>query len=108
VPSSPATGGACTATYRLANSWPGGFQGEVTIHNDLAAATSAWTVTFGFPGGQQVTQAWNATVTQSGSAVTAHHASWNGGLAAGASTTFGFQGSGTATESASTVTCTAS
>ncbi|GAA3015283.1 hypothetical protein GCM10017559_43330 [Streptosporangium longisporum] len=24
-------GGGCTATYKVANSWPGGFQGEVTV-----------------------------------------------------------------------------
>ena len=56
----------CTATYRVVSQWTGGFQGEVTVRNDTAAATSAWTATFSFADGQQITQAWNATVTQSG------------------------------------------
>jgi lysophospholipase L1-like esterase len=100
----PATGG-CTAAYRVTSQWTGGFQGEVTVRNDRATATTAWTATFTYPGGQQVTQAWNATVTQAGAAVTARNAAWNGGLAPGGSATFGFLASGGA-GSAPPVTCT--
>jgi hypothetical protein len=39
-----------------------------------------------------VTNAWNAAVIQSGAAVTATNLSYNGVIAAGASTSFGFQG----------------
>ncbi len=60
------------------------------------------------PGRQTVTQAWNATVTSQGSAVTARNVSYNGSLAAGASTSFGFLGSTTGTPSTPTPTCTAS
>ena len=42
-----------------------------------------------------MTQAWNATVTQSGSQVTAKSVSYNGSLATNASTSFGFNGSWT-------------
>ncbi|WP_438872991.1 cellulose binding domain-containing protein [Paractinoplanes hotanensis] len=52
-----------------------------------AAATSR-----AYANGQAVTQAWNATVTSSGSAVTARNVSYNGALAAGAGTQFGFLG----------------
>ena len=47
------------------------------------------------PSGQQVTQAWNATVTQSGSTVSATNVDWNGKVAAGAAASFGFIGTTT-------------
>jgi mannan endo-1,4-beta-mannosidase len=73
-----------------------------------SAAISGWTVTWTFANGQTVTQAWNATVTSSGSTVTARNVSYNGTLAAGATTTFGFLGSWTGTNSVPAVSCTAS
>ena len=83
----------------------GGFQGEVTGDRG-PAAISGWTVTWTFANGQTVTQAWNATVTSSGATVTARNMSYNGQLAAGQSTTFGFIGSGDAPSSL-TLSCTA-
>jgi lysophospholipase L1-like esterase len=103
--SPPATGGGCAAAYRVTSQWTGGFQGEVTVRNDRASATTAWTAAFTYAGGQQVSQAWNATVTQSGTGVSARNAAWNGALAAGASTSFGFLANGTA-GSVPAVTCT--
>ena len=44
--------------------------------------------------GEQVSQAWNATVSQSGPAVTAAAASWNDTIPAGGSASFGFLGTG--------------
>ncbi|CNG37419.1 chitinase/cellulase [Mycobacterium tuberculosis] len=73
----------------------GGFQGEVTVKNTGTAATSGWKVSWTFGGGQTISQFWGAKVTQNGAAVTAANESWNGTLAAGASTTFGFIGTGT-------------
>ncbi|GID33398.1 hypothetical protein Abr02nite_83810 [Paractinoplanes brasiliensis] len=40
-----------------------------------------------------MTQAWNATVTQAGSAVTARNASYNGAVGTAATVSFGFDGS---------------
>jgi lysophospholipase L1-like esterase len=106
-PSSGPSGGAgCSATYQVTSQWTGGFQGSVTVTNTSAAAKSAWTATFSFANGQQVTQAWNATVTQSGAAVTAKNMSYNGGLAAGASTSFGFLASWTTANAVPVVSCT--
>ncbi|WP_319018735.1 cellulose binding domain-containing protein [Microbispora sitophila] len=105
-PSASPTGGAgCSATYRVVSQWSGGFQGEVSVRNDTAAATSGWTATFGFGDGQQITQAWNATVSQSGAAVTGRNLSWNGGLPAGGSTSFGFLASWNGSNTAPVVTC---
>jgi mannan endo-1,4-beta-mannosidase len=104
-PSAPS--GACTATYAVTGSWPGGFQGAVTVKAG-SAAINAWTVTWTWPSGQSFTNTWSATVTTSGTAVTAKNAAWNGRLAAGASTTWGFTGSYSGTNTApSTVTCAA-
>ncbi|MFB9629319.1 cellulose binding domain-containing protein [Nonomuraea helvata] len=47
---------------------------------------------------------WNGTRTVSGSAVTVRNTSYNGSIAAGSSTTFGFTANGTAATPA--VTCT--
>ncbi|MGW1059742.1 lytic polysaccharide monooxygenase auxiliary activity family 9 protein [Micromonospora rubida] len=101
----PATGG-CAATYRVTNSWTGGFQGEVEVTAG-ASAIKTWTVTWTYANGQQVSSSWNATVTSSGATVTARNVAYNGALAAGAKTTFGFLGSSTGTNTAPTPTCTA-
>ncbi|MGC5050915.1 cellulase family glycosylhydrolase [Micromonospora sp. DT48] len=106
-PSSPPPSAGCTATYSISNEWQGGFQGEVQV----TAGTSAidgWTVRWTYANGQTVTQSWNATVTSSGSTVTARNVDYNGRLGAGASTTFGFLGSWNGTNPAPTVSCTAS
>jgi cellulase/cellobiase CelA1 len=42
-------------------------------------------------GNQQISNGWNATVTQSGTQITAVNAAWNGAIASGASASFGFQ-----------------
>ncbi|GGM65528.1 cellulose binding domain-containing protein [Dactylosporangium sucinum] len=59
------------------------------------ARVSAWTLTWSYAAGQQVTQAWNATVTQSGSQVTARNAGYNGSIATNGTASFGFNGSWT-------------
>ncbi len=72
------------------------------------AAINGWTVRWTWANGQAVTSAWNATVTSNGAAVTAANVSYNGRLAAGASTSFGFNGSRSGTNTSPTLTCTAS
>ncbi|GAA5196453.1 hypothetical protein GCM10023322_65410 [Rugosimonospora acidiphila] len=105
----PPTGGtgACTATYSIIGQWPGGFQGEVKVTAGNAAIRG-WTAAWTFANGQAVTQSWNATVTASGSQVTARNVSYNGNLGAGASTTFGFLASSNGTNTVPTVSCAAS
>ncbi|MGV9370442.1 cellulose binding domain-containing protein [Micromonospora tulbaghiae] len=82
----------CRVTYRNQSEWPGGFVATVTVQNTGTAPIDGWILTFGFPGDQQVTTAWNATVGQTGAAVTARNADWNRVIAPNGSTTFGFQG----------------
>ncbi|MET7710371.1 cellulose binding domain-containing protein [Micromonospora sp. NPDC005413] len=104
----PAPGPTCTADYRIVGQWQGGFQGEVTVRNTGAVRTAGWTVGYTLAGGQRISQAWNAEVTQAGDTITARNVTWNGALAPGAEATFGFLGSATGTPTAPTVSCTAS
>jgi len=94
---------ACTAGSVVTGSWSGGFQSTVTVTAG-STAVNGWTVQWTFTNGEQVTQLWNATHTTSGSTVTARNVAWNGTLAANASASFGYTGSGT--PKAVTVTCT--
>ncbi|WP_432973449.1 cellulose binding domain-containing protein [Dactylosporangium sp. CA-233914] len=90
LPASAAAG--CRVGYQITNEWPGGFGTNVTITN-LGDPISSWTLVWSYSAGQTVTQAWNATVTQSGSTVTAKNVGYNGSVATGASASFGFNGS---------------
>lgn len=86
--------GACTATYATVGTWGGGYQGEVTVTAG-PAGVDGWTVTLDLaPGG--LSQAWNAATSVTGGVLTATDVGWNGTLAAGARTTFGFVGTGAA------------
>jgi endo-1,4-beta-xylanase len=87
--------GSCAVTYRVTGSWPGGFQGDVKVANTGGTALTSWKVAWQFTGGQQISQLWGGTPTQSGAAVTVSNAAWNGTVAAGGSTSFGFLGSWT-------------
>ncbi|MFC4105817.1 cellulase family glycosylhydrolase [Micromonospora zhanjiangensis] len=107
VTTPPPAGRSCSASYTVVGSWQGGFQAEVKVTAG-GSAISGWTVTWTYANGQQVTQAWGATVTASGSAVTARNVSYNGAISAGGSTTFGFLGSSTGTNSVPSLSCTAS
>ncbi|BCJ47902.1 alpha-N-arabinofuranosidase [Actinoplanes ianthinogenes] len=92
-PADAATAG-CSVGYTISSQWQGGFGANVSITN-LGDPLSSWTLTWSYGAGQTVTQAWNATVTQSGSAVTAKNVSYNGSVGTGASVSFGFNGSWT-------------
>ncbi|MGX1134409.1 cellulose 1,4-beta-cellobiosidase [Streptomyces glaucescens] len=81
----------CTVDYKVQNQWDTGFTAAVTVTNNGAAKTG-WSLKWSYAGNQKVTNAWNAKVTQSGTAVTAANESYNGQLATGGSATFGFQG----------------
>lgn len=99
--------GGCTASYTIVNSWQGGFQGEVTVTAGAAAITG-WSARWTFANGQTVTQAWSASVSNSGATYTARNVDYNGRLGAGASTSFGFIGSWNGSNAIPAVTCTAS
>ncbi|MEU1362273.1 cellulase family glycosylhydrolase [Micromonospora zamorensis] len=106
-PTTPPPAGGCTATYTVTGQWQGGFQGEVRVTAGSAAITG-WTTRWTFANGQSVSQTWSATLTSSGATVTARNVDYNGRLAAGASTTFGFIGGWAGSNARPEVSCTAS
>ena len=60
-PSSSPSGGSgpgCAVSYRVTGSWPGGFQGEVTLTNSGTAALTHWSLAWSYADGQRITQAW--------------------------------------------------
>lgn len=87
----------CKVTY-APNNWQGGFTANVTIADTGSSAINGWTLTFAFPGDQAITSAWNATVTQTGTSVTATNMGYNATIAPGGSQSFGFQGTWTAND----------
>ncbi|MDM7854220.1 extracellular catalytic domain type 1 short-chain-length polyhydroxyalkanoate depolymerase [Cellulomonas alba] len=102
VTTPPASGAACTVTYQV-NQWNTGFTANLTIANTSSQTVNGWRLTFTFPSGQTVTQAWSSTASQSGGAVTLTNAAWNATIAPGASQAIGFNASysGTNTRPAS-------
>ena len=109
----PVSTGTCHVTY-TPNNWQGGFTANITIANNGATTINGWTLTFTFPGDQQVTPSspWNASVTQSGESITATNLSYNATIAPGGTQSFGFQGTWTTGDASPTsfsvngVTCT--
>nr|MDT0657335.1 PQQ-dependent sugar dehydrogenase [Micromonospora sp. DSM 115978] len=88
-PTTPPAGTGCAVAYAV-NQWSNGFTANVTITNRGPALT-AWTLTWTFGGNQQISNGWNAQVSQSGQSVTARNAGWNGNVPANGTVTFGFQ-----------------
>ncbi|WP_430781514.1 cellulose binding domain-containing protein [Actinoplanes sp. G11-F43] len=81
----------CRVDYTITNQWQGGFGASVAVTN-LGDPINGWTLRWSYANGQSVTQAWNATVTQSGTQVTAVNAGFNGAITTNASVSFGFNG----------------
>ncbi|MET8259377.1 cellulose binding domain-containing protein [Micromonospora sp. NPDC005205] len=84
----------CRVDYQITNQWQGGFGANVTVTN-LGDPVNGWAVTWSYAAGQQVTQAWNVAVTQSGAQVTARNVDHNTAIATNGSASFGFNGSWT-------------
>ncbi|WP_433269573.1 non-reducing end alpha-L-arabinofuranosidase family hydrolase [Micromonospora vinacea] len=84
----------CSVNYAVSSQWQGGFGANVAITN-LGDPLSNWTLTWSYGAGQTVTQAWNTSLTQSGSAVTAKNVSYNGAVPTNGTVSFGFNGSWT-------------
>ncbi|MFH8450208.1 endo-1,4-beta-xylanase [Streptomyces fungicidicus] len=97
---------ACTATYSTAEQWSGGYNGKVTITAGSSPITG-WSVNVTIASPQQVVSVWNGSPTSNGNVMTVR-STWNGSLAAGASTSFGFTVNGGTTPPPQVGACTAS
>ncbi|HTJ32237.1 MAG TPA: lytic polysaccharide monooxygenase [Dactylosporangium sp.] len=109
--SSPSGGGGtggCTATWKTnAINWAGHFQAEVTVKNSGTSTLNGWTVKWTFTGGQGFEGApWNGTVTSQPPNVAVKNVDWNKVLGPNATTSFGFNATGTEPATAPTLTCT--
>ncbi|MEU9985038.1 glycoside hydrolase family 6 protein [Streptomyces sp. NPDC050856] len=87
-----AAAAGCTVDYKVTSQWNAGFGADVTVTN-TGDPLSSWTLEWAYAGDQRITQHWNAAVSQTGASVTARNVSYNGALATGASTSFGFNAS---------------
>jgi hypothetical protein len=106
-PAAQAAAASCSAAYSVTTDWGSGFTAAITVTDNGSSTITGWTLTYSYTGNQALTQGWSGNWSQSGETVTVTNASWNGALAAGASTGIGanFSYSGTNTAPAS-VTCT--
>ncbi|HEY0753889.1 MAG TPA: endo-1,4-beta-xylanase [Ktedonobacteraceae bacterium] len=102
TPTSPTGGANCSVHYTITSQWTGGFGASVTITNTSSSAINGWTLAWSFANGQTITQIWNASDIQSGGNVSATNLSYNGTLAPGANTNFGFNGAWSGTNAAPT------
>lgn len=89
-----AAAAGCQVTYAVSSQWSGGFGADVTVTN-LGDPINGWTLRWSYAAGQTVSQAWNATVSQSGAAVSATNVGYNGTIATNGRVSFGFNGSWT-------------
>ncbi|MEV0971280.1 cellulose binding domain-containing protein [Microtetraspora glauca] len=87
----PAQAASVTATFTKTQDWGSGFEGKVTVTNGTSSPVN-WNVQFDLPAGFSIPSAWDATMTRSGQHYTFTPPSWAGALAAGASQSFGFNG----------------
>jgi cellulase/cellobiase CelA1 len=97
TPPPPPPPSGCSAAYSVVNSWSGGYQAQVVVTNTGSGTLNGWQLGWNFPGGQDITNLWNGTYTQSGTQVTVDNASYDGTLAPGATATVGFTANGSGT-----------
>ncbi|MFG1707722.1 chitinase [Nonomuraea sp. M3C6] len=89
----PAQAASATATFVKVSDWGSGFEGKVTVTNGTTTAMTGWNVQFDVPAGFSIPSAWDAVMSRSGQHYTFTNPSWASTLAAGASASFGFNGS---------------
>jgi hypothetical protein len=81
-----------TVSYKMTSDWGSGFNGEITVTNQSAAAVDGWGLEFDFPG--TISSIWDArVVSQSGQRHLVAGAGWNSGIPAMGSVSFGFTAS---------------
>ena len=79
---------ACTVTYTQTTSWPGNFQINMKITNNLTTALNGWNMKFEFANGQTFTGTWGGNYSTAGANsknVTVTNTATNGNIPAGGS-----------------------
>ncbi|MBN1302995.1 MAG: cellulase family glycosylhydrolase [Anaerolineales bacterium] len=77
---------SCSVSYVNSNDWGSGATIYLTITNNSAAPINGWTLTWDFPGNQQITNMWNASYTQTGASVIITNLSYNSNIPANGGT----------------------
>ncbi len=98
--------GGCTATYSVPNAWSSGFTANVTVTNTGTSTSHGWTVNWAWDGNQRITNIWNGAESRNGQNETVTNVAYNGALAPGGNTSFGFQATYSGTNGSPTLTCT--
>jgi hypothetical protein len=91
--SSPNPTGPCTATVSV-NQWTGGFVATVRVAAG-SSPVNGWAATMTLPPGAGITSSWNVNRSGNSGTVQFTNVGFNGSIAAGRSTEFGFQATGT-------------
>ncbi|MET8906972.1 glycosyl hydrolase family 18 protein [Micromonospora sp. NPDC004551] len=86
--------GSVTATFTKVQDWGTGHEAKVTVTNGTGASVDTWRIEFDLPAGTTISSSWDADVTSSGNHYVAVKKSWAGPLAAGASFSWGYNGTG--------------
>ena len=95
--------GPDSASITLLDQWDGSWQGQVTVTNSTGDLSMLnWELAW--EGGPDFASIWNATLSTEGGRSVIRNEAWNGFLAAGQSTTFGFIANGTWPPTVSNVT----
>ncbi|MEV0457641.1 extracellular catalytic domain type 1 short-chain-length polyhydroxyalkanoate depolymerase [Catellatospora methionotrophica] len=103
-PSGSPLPGGCTAVFTVSNAWTGGYVAAVRVSAG-GGGIGGWRVALALPSGATLVNGWNGQFTGTTGTVQVGNLNYNGTLAAGGYTDFGFQANGT--PSGTTVTCTA-
>ncbi len=75
--------------FQVQDDWGSGFTGQISFPNSGSTTLNGWSLAFDFP--VQISSIWNASiVSHVGNHYVVKNADWNGTVAAGASTSFGF------------------
>ncbi|MCE7010610.1 glycoside hydrolase family 18 chitinase [Kibdelosporangium philippinense] len=86
-----------TATFSKVSDWGTGFTGQVVVRAGDSTPLNGWIVKFDLPAGTSIGSTWEADMTRVGDNYTFRNRSYNGSVAAGATTSFGFNGAGPGT-----------
>jgi chitinase len=86
--------GNLSATFTVDQDWGTGWGATYKVTNGTASTINGWTLEFDLPAGGQITSFWDADVVRTGQHYVAKNKSWAPTLAAGASFSWGMNGSG--------------
>lgn len=95
--------GSLTATFSKDSDWGSGYQARFTITNGTSGTITSWRVEFDLPSGTSVGTYWDSLKSGSGNHHVFTNREYNGRIAPGGSTSFGYIVSGSGVPSGCTI-----